>query len=196
MSRNRRAHLIRPLLAVGCALGVGCAGGPPPVLDSGLEPTLSLASLSEDEGKALCESSVTYAVEVISPQLVREATCRESAMLVQLSEPGELAADACREAYDSCLNLSSGNASKAGSEPCDVNLDLAMCEVMVEEAERCLQAGVDQLVAILDAQARWRCGASEPWPEKVDMGWTVEDPDPCSTLRAACPGFFGLASGG
>ena len=32
------------------------------------------------------------------------------------------------------------------------NPDLAMCEVMVEEAERC-QAGVDQLVIILDAQA-------------------------------------------
>ena len=196
MIHNRRARLLRPLLAIGCALAVGCAGGPPPVLDSGLEPTLSLASLSEDEGKTLCESSVSYAVEVISPQLVREATCRESAMLVQLSEPGEFAADACREAYDSCLNLASGNASQAGSEPCGDSLDLDMCEVMVEEAERCLQAGVDQLVMILDAQARWRCGAAEPWPESVDMGWTEEDPDPCLTLRAACPGFFGLANGG
>ena len=196
MIHNRRVRLLRPLLAVGCAFWVGCAGGPPPVLDSGLEPTLSLASLSEEEGKALCQSSVSYAVEVISPQLVREATCRESAMLVEMSEADEVAADACREAYDSCLNLSSGNASQAGSEPCDDSINLDMCEVMVEEAERCLQAGVDQLVMTLDAQARWQCGAAEPWPESVDMGWSEEEPDPCLTLRAACPGFFGLAAEG
>ena len=172
-------------------LVVGCADGPPPVLDSGLEPTLALDSLTQDESKALCESSVEYAVAVLSPDLIREATCREAAMLAESTAVDTTSSQACDEAFDSCLNLSSGNASQAGAAPCEVPPDWSACEVSVEEAERCLAFQIDLLVATFEAQARWRCGGAEAWLEEVDLP-TTDEPPPCESMSASCPALLGL----
>ncbi len=172
--------------------GGGGIAGEVVEIDSGVDESLQLKDMIDDDIEALCDKAAAAGREIfedMDQQAFQHASCLFGGVFA------EAFGGQCQAAYDECM----GQPFDFTEEPCDITRDkIEDCEATVEQAELCIGSMVGAGAAINAALAEAFGGKTcRQAAELLEEGQEGEDPEgradnltpECQVIEDQCPGI-------
>lgn len=157
-------------------------------VNSGVDPTKGLGTLTPPEMDRVCEATKGFAMTLLQNTTFQDVTCRISGITAILAVPDDPAMimAACKAAYDACKAAPPSSVAMAMCP----KLDPAMCMANVAEYEACLNE-LPGTVSALNAAVP-TCDRVMNRQALTALGLAIGALGPaCMNLDRKCPGALG-----